>query len=342
MDYARQQRDPTRHMIGITFVVLVHVLVIYALMTGLARKAVEVIKKPLDRDDHRGDQGRRRRRRRRRRRSVEQPQGRRRRSRPYVPPPDIPVPTTHDGAGDLGGRRRRRRREPHVIAPPPAVVAPPPPPPKPAVRRGIARLCGDDPSYPREAIKAGVAKGHVVARLQIDEKGNVTDVNIVTVGSAAACSTAVSRRAQGLEVPGRGREVRRRGRVQLHAEGRVTAGTGGTLATGSRPPDGRPRRFRARRAAARSLRRVSRSRSAQAARRQRQRAEQRNAGGEVAERHRMRADHPEDLARDVGDRAGQRERGPDPGRRPQRRSPPACATPAAPPARRQRRHRRAR
>ncbi len=47
MDYARRQRDPTRHMLGIGFVVLLHALVIYALVTGLARKAVEVIKKPI-------------------------------------------------------------------------------------------------------------------------------------------------------------------------------------------------------------------------------------------------------------------------------------------------------
>ena len=56
----------------------------------------------------------------------------------------------------------------------------PPAPPKPAVRRGIVRISGDDPSYPREAIRAGVAKGRVVARLQIDEKGNVTEVNITS------------------------------------------------------------------------------------------------------------------------------------------------------------------
>jgi len=34
-------------MLGIAFVILVHGLVIYALVTGLARKAVEVIKKPI-------------------------------------------------------------------------------------------------------------------------------------------------------------------------------------------------------------------------------------------------------------------------------------------------------
>ena len=47
MDFARQQRDPTRHLIGISIVILVHAIVIYALVTGLARRAVEVIKKPL-------------------------------------------------------------------------------------------------------------------------------------------------------------------------------------------------------------------------------------------------------------------------------------------------------
>ena len=34
--FARQQRDPTKHMIGIVFVVLIHVLVIYALCGVLA------------------------------------------------------------------------------------------------------------------------------------------------------------------------------------------------------------------------------------------------------------------------------------------------------------------
>ena len=43
MDYARQQRDPTRHAIGITFVVLVHVLVIWAMLAGLGRKMDVVI-----------------------------------------------------------------------------------------------------------------------------------------------------------------------------------------------------------------------------------------------------------------------------------------------------------
>ena len=57
-------------------------------------------------------------------------------------------------------------------------MAPPPAPPKPAVRRGVTRIAGDNPEYPRAAIKEGIAKGRVVARLNIDEQGNVTEVII--------------------------------------------------------------------------------------------------------------------------------------------------------------------
>jgi protein TonB len=48
MDYAQQQRNPGRHVVGITAVVLLHVLIVYALVTGLARTVVEVIKGPIE------------------------------------------------------------------------------------------------------------------------------------------------------------------------------------------------------------------------------------------------------------------------------------------------------
>jgi protein TonB len=178
MDFARQQRNPTRHVVGITFVVLLHALVIYALFTGLARKAVEVIKKPIDA------------------KIIEeiklpppppppkpvqqQPQRVEVAPQPYVPPPDIQVPTTQT-APTITAVTTEAPTQPYVIAPPaPVVEAPPaPPPPRPAVRRGIARIAGEDPTYPREAIRAGVVKGHVVVRLQVDERGHVVDVHFV-------------------------------------------------------------------------------------------------------------------------------------------------------------------
>jgi protein TonB len=50
---------------------------------------------------------------------------------------------------------------------------------KPAIRRGITPISKVEPIYPREAIRADIKKGQVIARLQIDEKGNVTDVQIM-------------------------------------------------------------------------------------------------------------------------------------------------------------------
>ena len=38
MDFAQQQRNPTRHLVGITIVVLLHILVIYAVQrAGIAK-----------------------------------------------------------------------------------------------------------------------------------------------------------------------------------------------------------------------------------------------------------------------------------------------------------------
>jgi periplasmic protein TonB len=174
MDFARRQRDPTRHIVGIAMVILVHVLVIYGLVTGLARKAVEVIKKPLNAT------------------IVEEikappppppppkkieipkippPMA------PYVPPPDIPVPMT-PSEPVIAAITPTPPPAPPVIAPP-APPPPPPPPPKPAIRKGVVPISRPEMEYPREALRKGIYSGKVVARLSIDEKGNVTDVKIV-------------------------------------------------------------------------------------------------------------------------------------------------------------------
>jgi len=178
MDFARQQRDPTKHLIGIAFVVLVHALVIWAMLTGLARTVVEVIKKPITATIIEEIKAppppppppKK---------IVEAPKVQTPVQEAYVPPPDIPVATTQT-APTISSVTSTAPTEPHVIAAPPPPVVQAPPPPKPAIRRGIARVSGDDPTYPREAIRAGVAKGRVLARVNIDEKGNVTEVIIVS------------------------------------------------------------------------------------------------------------------------------------------------------------------
>jgi periplasmic protein TonB len=184
MNYAQQQRDPTKHAIGIGFVILMHVLLIYALLNGLGRAIVEVVKKPLTAT------------------IIEElklpppppPPPKKVVEMPkpqpvqtYVPPPDIPMPTTT--APTISATTTTAPTEPHQIQAP--VVVAPPAPPKPAVRRGVVRIAGDNPEYPRAAIKDGVAKGRVVARLNIDEQGNVTEVTIFSAEPAKYFDRAV-------------------------------------------------------------------------------------------------------------------------------------------------------
>jgi len=47
-------------------------------------------------------------------------------------------------------------------------------------RKGAVPIKRVELEYPKSAIRMGIEKGHVVARLNIDEKGNVTSVSIVS------------------------------------------------------------------------------------------------------------------------------------------------------------------
>src|ERR1044071_732491 len=48
MNFSQQQADPRRHFAGITFVILFHAFIVYALVTGLATKVVEVVRAPIE------------------------------------------------------------------------------------------------------------------------------------------------------------------------------------------------------------------------------------------------------------------------------------------------------
>ena len=198
MDFARQQRDPTKHLIGIAFVVVFHAIIIYALITGLGKTIVEVIKKPLSAtiiDEIKAPPPPPP----PPRKIVEVPKAQ---PQIYVPPPDVPMPTTQ-AEPVISVVTATPPPEPVVIAPPPppVVVAPPPPPappPKPAIRRGalLVRVSGEAPTFPREAARAGVDKGRVVARLQIDGNGNVTEVQIVSSVPSGVFDRAVRNAVQ--------------------------------------------------------------------------------------------------------------------------------------------------
>lgn len=48
MDFAEAQRNPTKHSVGLGIVIVLHLLLGWAMVSGLARKVVEVVKAPIE------------------------------------------------------------------------------------------------------------------------------------------------------------------------------------------------------------------------------------------------------------------------------------------------------
>lgn len=168
--------DPTRRTIGWAVVVLVHVVVGWALVSGTARRGLEIIKKPLEAaviqeviippppppppKEIKPPEPKQP--------KVEAPPP------PYVPPPEVTPPTT--SAPSIQS----------VQTPPPAppVIAPPPPPAPPAAapagrqEMGVACPTQVKPEMPRQAIKEGTT-GVVKAQALIRD-GAVREVTILS------------------------------------------------------------------------------------------------------------------------------------------------------------------
>ncbi|MDB5971522.1 MAG: Gram-negative bacterial tonB protein [Hydrocarboniphaga sp.] len=157
MEFGKRQ-DPKRRVIGITGVVIFHILLVYGLVNGLARKAIELLPPPIETkilDEVKTD---------------EEPP-------PPPPPPKLDVPP------------------PPFIPPPEISIASapapknaitsstkpaPPAPPKPA---GVskapvvkAKLCRE-PDYPAVSERLGET-GTVLLQLLVDVDGKVSDSKI--------------------------------------------------------------------------------------------------------------------------------------------------------------------
>ena len=48
MDFSKRRADPRRHLVALTFVILFHIFIVYLLMTGLAKKVIEVVRAPIE------------------------------------------------------------------------------------------------------------------------------------------------------------------------------------------------------------------------------------------------------------------------------------------------------
>lgn len=180
MDYAQEQRNPTKHMVGIAVVILLHIALVYALINGLATKVLEVVKKPLETQ------------------IIEEikpppppppvqlppPPKFVSPPPPYIPPPEVqvnvpPPPNTIQTTTNVVP----------TVSPPIAVVAPPAPAPAPAAPAAAPSAksaCPNyltamgDNAYPREAVRDGIDKGEAVLRFTVGASGEIKDVVAVS------------------------------------------------------------------------------------------------------------------------------------------------------------------
>ena len=166
MDYAERERNPAKHLPSITMVVVLHIALGYALVTGLARKVVEVIKQPLET------------------KIIEEikkpppdvppppPPKLAAPPPPFIPPPEIniQVPITQ-----VAPTITTVTTEKPPPAPPKAIEAPPAP--QPLVRKEYKASYRVEPQFPRQAIQAGLS-GRVIAWVHVSPSGAVNNVEI--------------------------------------------------------------------------------------------------------------------------------------------------------------------
>jgi protein TonB len=207
MDYARQQRNPSRHLVGIGGVVLFHALVIYALVTGLARKVVEVVKGPIEVKVIE---------------EVKTPPPPEAAPPPpklvAPPPPFIPPPEVNIAAPSTGPTITAVTREapPVQAAPviqPPAPAAKPAPPPPPAGPKSARVVCPNYVEvmssivYPREALLDGV-EGEVLIEFTVTGSGEIKNVEIKSSTNRVFNRAALGAVQSKLTCQGQGQDVR--------------------------------------------------------------------------------------------------------------------------------------
>ena len=208
MNFAQRQADPRRHLVGMTIVVLFHALVVYALVTGLAKRVVDVIRAPIET------------------KVIEEikkpppppevvlppPPKLEAPPPPFIPPPEIQI-ATPPPAPTITATTPTPPPAPVVIAPapPPVVAAAPAPAARPPpVSAGV--VCSNfqtvmgDVAYPREAQRQGIEKGEALIQFTLSPTGEVKNITVISASHQIFARNSV-RIVGEYKCQGQGREV---------------------------------------------------------------------------------------------------------------------------------------
>jgi protein TonB len=176
MNFSQRQADPRRHLVGLTVVILFHAFIVYALITGLAKKVVDVVRAPIET------------------KVIEEikkpppppeivlppPPKLEAPPPPYSPPPEVQIATPPPPQPTISVAPSPVPPPPTPMTPtPPVVVAPPAPAPRPTVVAiGVACATQVKPAMPVKAQREGIT-GSVRARATI-KGGKVVAVEILS------------------------------------------------------------------------------------------------------------------------------------------------------------------
>jgi protein TonB len=207
MNFAQQQADPRRRIVGFGAVLLFHALLIYALVTGLAKKVVDVVRAPIET------------------KVIEEikkpppppevvvppPPKLEAPPPPFIPPPEIQI-ANPPPAPTITATTPTPPPAPVVIAPtPPVAAAPAPPAPPPPVNAGTicptyAKAMGDV-AFPREAIRQGIDRGEATIQFMVSANGEIKDIKAVSASNQIFARSSIRIVESGFKCTGQGRDV---------------------------------------------------------------------------------------------------------------------------------------
>ena len=182
MNFAQQQNDSRRRVIGFGAVLLFHLLIVYALVSGLAKKVVDVVRAPIET------------------KVIEEikkpppppevvvppPPKLEAPPPPFIPPPEIQIATPPPPQPTITATTPPPPPAPVVIAPaPPPVVAAPPAPPAPPATMSAGVVCSNyatvmgDVAFPRDAQRQGIERGDATIQFTLTASGEVKDIKAI-------------------------------------------------------------------------------------------------------------------------------------------------------------------
>ena len=209
MNYSQRQADPKRHVLGISAVILFHVLVIYALVTGLAKKVVDVVRAPIET------------------KVIEEikkpppppevvvppPPKLEAPPPPFIPPPEIQIQTPPPPQPTITAVTPTPPPAPVVIAPaPPPVVAAAPAPAAPPAPVSAGVVCSNfqtvmgDVAFPRDAQRQGIEKGEALVQFTLSPTGEIKNITVLRASHQIFARNSV-RIVGEYKCQGQGREV---------------------------------------------------------------------------------------------------------------------------------------